>query len=1139
MAAVEFSLRPCAPSADGPYRAAVAGLGSSPTPVAVGLTLMLAQLGAAAQGASAPETDPPPEPRFTPLVAGDARLHPVAPGDRELRGGVRLRFDSVEPQPVSGPAAVDRIVVEVARNHVPADGQSAVRVRVQLFDRSGQPMRGNTLATVEHSGGRLLLDGAGTDELGPRGLDADRSTPGVQLVVKDGVAELQLLAPAEAQDVRIRVSADGQLTEGVVSFVPELRSMIAVGLLEGIVSLRGKVTLNPARRGDGFEQEIESWARQFRGGKADLGARAMMALKGTIRGDLLLTASFDSDKATRARLLRDVKPDEQYPVYGDASLRQFDGRSSERLYVRLDKHKSYVLYGDFVTGDGFSQPLGQGEVASLKQRSLGAYNRSATGVRLHHEDERFSGNAFAFRDSLRQVVEEFVSQGSGPYALQHAGVLEGSEKLEVVVRDRNQPSRIVAVRPLMRLVDYSFEPFSGRIVLASFLPATDEYLNPVSLRIAYEMDQGGDPYWVGGIDGQARLGEHVEVGGSAVQDRNPLAPYRLLSGNASFKLDSRTALVVEVAQSQATINTNPANQQTRPGLVSASGEVEGLAARAELVHQGERLTARVAASRSSPVFINPSAPLTGGRDEAQVQAALKLSDTLKLYAEGQHSESRLPGGGQRQAAALGAQWQAHERVTLDASLRSRRETVGSQPEGIPAPFGSTRGLTGSIATGSAGGALGQTQALLDPATGLPIITQEGPPAAGSSLTPGTRLDAELLRLGIGYRATEKLRLGAEAEADIAGTERQRLALGVDYAVNARTRAYGRAEHQTGWVQFNGVSDTGRRSDSFTLGFESNVLRETQLFSEGRVRDSISGRDLQVASGVRQVWNVAEGLRASAALERMKVLAGTSPSGTGVALGLDIATNPLWRASTGLELRRSGDLPATLDDERFGTALWKLSFVGKLDRDWTVLARNYLLKTDYVGPARGDVLQNRAQVGLAFRDTDRNRVNALGKVELKHESDASNPGVGTLKSRALILSLVSDFHPRRSVWATGRAAAKWQRDVFEGGTPGSFRAQMLSGRLVYDITENWDIGAMAAVQLGQNGARQTAAGVEVGYLLKQNLWLSAGFNAAGFAGDADLAGYEYTRAGAYIRLRFKFDETLFKRGDREVNRSLDR
>jgi hypothetical protein len=153
--------------------------------------------------------------------------------------------------------------------------------------------------------------------------------------------------------------------------------------------------------------------------------------------------------------------------------------------------------------------------------------------------------------------------------------------------------------------------------------------------------------------------------------------------------------------------------------------------------------------------------------------------------------------------------------------------------------------------------------------------------------------------------------------------------------------------------------------------------------------------------------------------------------------------------------------------------------------------------------------------------------------------ASNAATGPLRSSAWIASTHADWHPSRPWWLSGRVAAKWQADRFEGGVDSRFNAALLGGRAVYDITERWDIGLMAAAQLGQRGARQHALGAEVGYLLRQNLWLSAGLNATGFAGDADLVGYEYTRQGAYLRLRFKFDETLFKSRDREVNRSLPR
>ena len=89
----------------------------------------------------------------------------------------------------------------------------------------------------------------------------------------------------------------------------------------------------------------------------------------------------------------------------------------------------------------------------------------------------------------------------------------------------------------------------------------------------------------------------------------------------------------------------------------------------------------------------------------------------------------------------------------------------------------------------------------------------------------------------------------------------------------RVGVFGRVqgEHQTGWVQLNGVSDTRRSANSLALGVDANVLRETQLFSEYRLRDAISGRDLQLASGARHFWDVAEGIRANVAVENVKVL----------------------------------------------------------------------------------------------------------------------------------------------------------------------------------------------------------------------------------------------------------------------------
>ena len=76
-----------------------------------------------------------------------------------------------------------------------------------------------------------------------------------------------------------------------------------------------------------------------------------------------------------------------------------------------------------------------------------------------------------------------------------------------------------------------------------------------------------------------------------------------------------------------------------------------------------------------------------------------------------------------------------------------------------------------------------------------------------------------------------------------------------------------------------------------------------------------------------------------------------------------------------------------------------------------------------------------------------------------------------------------------------------------------------------MTERLDLG-LQAYRMWGNGAAETAVGVEAGYLVWKNLWLSVGYNVKGF-GAADMAGEAYTQRGAYLRLRFKFDENLFE------------
>jgi hypothetical protein len=1067
-------------------------------------------------------------------AADSAPLYPLAQPDAvPLAQRSEVFAGKVGTVDYSVHAQAAQLVVEVDRDKMPADGQSAVGVTLRVHGADGKPLSQEVFATVEVSGGRILLPGAATDESGQDARDADRATPGVQVPVKHGLARLSLLAPTTPQDVQLRVTVGAQQASGQVSFVPDMRSMVAAGLIEGVIQFNGGGgLLSPAHSNDGFEREIRHFSNVFADGKMGAGARTAFFLKGVVKGEYLLTAAYDSDKEVQSRLIRDIVPGEYYPVYGDASLRGDDAHSATALYVRVDKDKSYLLYGDFSTGAGFSERSGGGAVAALQQRSLGAYNRTATGIRGHYEKDAATANVFAINDTLHQAVEEFASQGSGPYGLRNSGAVQNSETVEVVVRDRNMPSRILTVRPLIRLADYSFEPFSGRIVLNQFLPAFDADLNPVSLRVTYDVDQGGEAFWIVGADGQLHLSDTVEVGGSLVQDQNPLAASEISSANLSWRPSPSTMVVAELAQTSSTVNTNPVNQSTLPGFVGRSGTIAGQAWRVEMAHESERVQGRIFVGQSDTGFNNSAAPLNGGKSESMVQGAYLLSDAIKLYGQAQRSEDRNPGMASSEEGRVGLKFKLSERLFLDGGLRIAHQSDGLVATSA-APFASTAGLSGSIASGAGGGLAGYGNQAIDPTSGLPSIQGTSP---GATTSQALALRTETARIGLGFKATDRLTLGAEVESAFEGDSMQRYALGGDYLVAERTRLYARAEQQTGLTGVRTlVSST--HSDAVVFGVDSSYWHDTQLFSEYRLRDAASGQDLQWASGVRNTWDLQPGLRANAAYEWTQVVSGVAPSTQAIALGLDYTTPVLWRASTKVEYRISGDVPGAQQSQAFDTTLWQLMLARKINRDWTFLGRNYLLLTDYA--AHGGVFQDRVQLGAAYRDNDTNRINALGKYEYKKEVDDSNTSAGQLSSTAHIVSVIADYHPSRPWWLTGKFAAKWQQDQFEGGVSDGFQAQLYAGRLTYDITENWDLGLMLATQVGQHGAQQSAVGMEVGYLVQQNLWLSAGYNFAGFRADADLAGYEYTCEGIYLRLRFKFDHDLFSGSSQNINRSLDR
>lgn len=1035
-------------------------------------------------------------------------------------------------------AQVARLVVEVEKNDMLADGVSPNRITIRALDAKGNIILnpvGKLFATIEVSGGRILIDGAKTDEFGPGRRDADRVIPGTQVELRNGSVTVTLLAPFEPQDVRVRVTMGSAVAQGVVSYVPELREFVAAGLLEGIYAARGlgnKIPPpTPTRIGDGFEKELRRWVSTSSDGKRSFGVRSAFFVKGKLQNEWLLTAAFDSDKET-GRLFKDPRSDEMYPVYGDSALRGNEAKSADRVYLRMDKGRTYGLYGDFNTGDGFSQLTGGGSTAGIKLRNLGAYNRSATGFKGHVEDKAYLGNAYFFKDNLKQVVEEYRGNGTSlPFYVTSRFALQGTEKVEEITRDRNQLGVVKSVKVLVRFDDYTFEPFSGAILLKRALPSLDTNGDPLFIRITYEVEQGGPSFATYGLDGQVKLAERWEVGGSLSRDENPLSPYTLMSANTAVQIGDNTRLVAEIARSKSTRYLSGTSSTNTP--TGALGELTnvrtGDAVRVEIQHKKDALEASAWLMDSGVAFYNPSSSISEGKGEMGAKAAYQLSERTQVYGELTRTQQRTSGiDPARDAAALGLKWKVSQTFGLDLSVRHTQEDAGFTG-------GSTISSNPLAANGfnSIGGGT-------NPVTGLANIA----PAAGAANT--VNRSASSVRLGATWLPSERWSLGGDVE--LGSSNQRRFGVNAAYQISERSKVFGRYEHQRGLTSASALNPADK-SNAFTAGVESSYMQGGTLFSEYRLRDALSGatasnRDMQLATGVRNTWNVREGLAYTTNAEVLKVFQGTVRNAFALGGGVDYRMNELTQFSGRLEWRRLYDDVTQVGNQSENQYLSTVSLARKMDRDWTFLARNYLLINDFANGAR---IQDRLQFGAAWRPVDHNRFNALGRYEYKTQRDTRPLSTTVLPEdtyRAHIISMHGAYHPSRPWWLGGRVAYKNSNGSFtnpDGSiVKDNFSAILVGGRVTYDITENWDISYMASVMKGLKGdkGKQFASGVEVGYLIRQDLWLSAGVNWTGFS-DRDLTSGEYTNRGVFIRLRYKFDENLFRSDNKGVNRALDR
>ena len=327
-----------------------------------------------------------------------------------------------------------------------------------------------------------------------------------------------------------------------VRLLPEMRSAILVGMAEATF---GRAAPD----------------REWQGTHGIMSSRLSFFYRGSIFGDNLLTLAYDSHRpfhrtAGRDRLYELDPLNRAYTLFGDSSTRFEEARSNSKVYARLDRGPSFLMFGDFNPDQDGTNITAPATTRPTTARMLTGYSRNLTGVKLHLENEQ--GDAITVtgaRPDTAFARDVFPGSSFGFLQLSQLGILPGSESVVLEIRDRRNPEIVISREPLTRSLDYNLDFNTGVVFMLRPISTFDYLLNLLQIVVTYEYSAQGLTSAV--YTGRATKhfkGLGLRMGASFVNQRQPeFGPFYLGGLDFEKSLPRGGTLIVEWAMSRGRV----------------------------------------------------------------------------------------------------------------------------------------------------------------------------------------------------------------------------------------------------------------------------------------------------------------------------------------------------------------------------------------------------------------------------------------------------------------------------------------------------------------------------------------------------------------------------------------------------------
>ena len=753
------------------------------------------------------------------------------------------------------------------------------------------------------------------------------------------------------------------------------------------------------------------------------------------------------------------------------------------LLGTIDPDRYYTVYGDG-TQQGYDAATRRKLYLRLERRDvyalfgdfetamtetqLARYSRTLNGVKAAYEGRRVRATGFAAKIDTLYARDEIQGNGlSGPYRLSARGIVPNSDKLRIEVRDRFRSERIISSTQLTRHIDYDIDVVLGTVRFRDPVLTRDSAGNPTFIVVDYETEDGRSDKLAAAARVAVTVGA-LELGASAIHDQT-IGSATIVAADVKARIGRATVLRGEIAQG------------------GRSGIGAGGAFLAELEHRGGGVDLLAYARQQDAGFgVGQQNLVEAGTRKIGLDTRVALADRLSLTATAWYQDM-LRGAGQRFAGDARVEYRGtHGTVFVGAQLAADRGLDGRDRD--------SRLLT-----------LGGSKTLFGGALAL---------AAQTQITPGG--DKASVDFPIRHQITAAWRLLPGIRLIAA----HGIANGTDYAAH------------TTQVGFDVAPWTGAKLMS--------TLNQQAIGENGRRTYAQYGLSQSLPIGKR--WSIDATLDANTnvrgSIPLGAVINAFQPVASGGFLGGDQVNGDYAAATFGASYRAERWSWTGRIEYRDGEAQDRVgitsSFLRTLGEGRTLASG---LRAFRVEDAAGNVAgYAAADLAFAWRPAD-SPWSVLERFEFRQESAGAGvggdvlgvpSGSGTRQATTrLINNLALNYRSGaegngHGVEATLYYGAKYIRGRFDDDVYAGY-IDVTGFDLRHDLGRRVDIGVAASVQHAwEPGSYAWSGGPSAGVSPAPNVWISAGYNIAGYR-DRDFAADRYTRQGPYLTMRLKVDQ----------------